>query len=309
MPQMARHDTRDAEAAAALAWRHIRAADRPPPATRFLRKARHVDATVNGTRLHYRIDGPEDDPEAPWLTFSPSLVTSLELWDPQVAAFADRYRILRYDIRGHGGSAAAPPPYSPAMLAGDVIGLLDHLGIARTHLAGISIGGMTAIMAAAAHPGRIRSLTVSNLSAQATPAVVVGWEERIARVEAEGMATIVEPMLERWFTPEWRAANPVAETGVRALIATTTREGFIGGGRALQQTDYTGKGEAIGCPTLFIGGAADAAAPTAAMRAVAATFADARLIEIAGAGHLSNLQAPDAWNGALAMLLDECDHR
>lgn len=264
-------------------------------------------ADVNGTRLHYRIDGPQDDRHAPWLTFSPSLVTSLDLWQPQVAAFADRYRILRYDIRGHGESAAPPPPYSPTMLAGDVIGLLDHLDIPRTHLAGISVGGMTAIEVAATCPERILSLTVSNLSAQATPAVVEGWEERIAQVEASGMDVVVEPMLARWFTPEWRAANPALETDVRHLIAPTTKEGFIGGGRALQQTDYSGKGEAIRCPALFIGGADDAAAPTAAMREVASSFSDARLIEIAGAGHLSNFQVPEAWNRALALFIDEFD--
>jgi 3-oxoadipate enol-lactonase len=264
-------------------------------------------ADVNGTRLHYRIDGPVDDTEAPWLTFSPSLVTSLDLWAPQVAYFAGRYRVLRYDIRGHGGSAAAPPPYSPEMLASDIVGLLDHLDIASTHLAGISVGGMTAIMAVAAHPQRFRSLTVSNLSAQATPAIVAGWEERIRLVEAEGVGALVEPMLTRWFTPEWRAANPAMEADVRALIATTTAEGFIGGGRALQQADYTGKGAAIACPTLFIGGALDNAAPTAAMRQVAADFADARLVELADAGHLSNLQQPERWNAALAALLDDID--
>jgi 3-oxoadipate enol-lactonase len=263
-----------------------------------------MQAGINGTTLEYRIDGPADDETAPWLTFSNSLVTTLDMWAPQVAHFAGRYRILRYDIRGHGSSAAAPPPYTPDMLAADVVDLLDHLGIPRTHIAGISVGGMTAIMAAAAYPQRIATLTVSNLSAQATQAVVAGWESRIAQVEAEGMSSIVEPMLARWFTPDWRAANPETEAQVRALIAPTTLTGFVGGGRALQQVDYTGKGAAIRCPTLFIGGADDDAAPTSAMREVAATFADARLIEIAGAGHLSNLQRPDAWNQALDMFLD-----
>ena len=173
------------------------------------------DITVNGVRLHYRMGGPEG---APWVTFSNSLATDLHLWDAQVALLADRFRILRYDTRGHGKSGVTPAPYDFDLLQSDVIGLWDGLGIQESHYVGLSLGGSTGIGLAIHHPGRIASLAACDCRVTAPPAFRQAWEARIAIVRADGMEGLVEETMARWFTAPILAADPPELAKIRSMI-------------------------------------------------------------------------------------------
>src|SRR6185437_7808870 len=140
-------------------------------------------ADLHGVRINFMVDGP---PGAPWLTLSNSLGTDFDMWSPQVPALVQRFRVLRYDTRGHGASSAPAPPWSIASLGADVIGLLEHLGIERTHFCGLSMGGMVGIRLALAAPARIDRLALCSTGAKIGSAD--GWNARIGAVHTSGMA-------------------------------------------------------------------------------------------------------------------------
>ena len=255
-----------------------------------------MQADLGGVGIHYRVDGTEG---APWLTFSNSLATDLRLWDAQVTALAPRFRILRYDTRGHGQSAAPAGAYSFDDLVGDLVGLWDHLGIARTHMVGLSLGGMTAVGVAIGHGERLASAAVCDARADAPPAFADAWDERIAAVREGGMAALVEPTVERWFTPAFqeRAADQLER--VREMIRATSADGYIGCARALQGLNYLPRMGEITVPTRFIVGKQDGGAPPAVMQEMHAAVADSSFVEIDPAGHLSNIENPAAFGAAL----------
>ena len=148
--------------------------------------------THDGVTIYYSIEGPAG---APVLLMSNSLGTSLEMWDPQARALSDEFRVLRYDTRGHGRSSVPPGPYSIAQLGEDMRLLLDHLGIARAHVCGLSMGGITAMWLAIHHPERIDRLVLSNTAAWIGPAS--NWTERAAAVERDGVAPIAAAVVAR----------------------------------------------------------------------------------------------------------------
>jgi 3-oxoadipate enol-lactonase len=259
------------------------------------------DATVNGVRLHFIIDGPQG---APWVTFSNSLATDLHLWDAQVALLADRFRILRYDTRGHGKSGTAPPPYDFAMLESDLTGLWDTLGIARSHMVGLSLGGSTGIGLAIHHPDRIASLAACDCRVTAPPAFRQAWEARIAMALADGMEGLVEETMTRWFTGPTLNADPPELAKIRSMIRATSVDGFIGCARALQGIDYLDEVHGIACPTLFVVGEADPAATPELAGAMHGRVEGSTLVEFPGAAHISNIENPSAFNSAVIPFLD-----
>ncbi|MDX1482879.1 MAG: alpha/beta fold hydrolase [Alphaproteobacteria bacterium] len=259
------------------------------------------DLTVNGLRFHVRIDGPEG---APWVTFSNSLATDLGLWDEQVALIADRFRVLRYDTRGHGRSERAPPPYDFATLQADVIGLWDALGIAKSHYVGLSLGGSTGIGLAIAHPGRVASLAACDCRVTAPEPFRQAWESRIDIALEDGMAGLVEETMTRWFTEPTLSAGGARLDRIREMIRATSVDGFIGCARALQGIDYLDRVAAISCPTLFVVGEADPAATPELIGAMHARVNGSQLIEIPGAAHISNIENPSAFNEAVIPFLD-----
>lgn len=254
---------------------------------------------VDDVRLRYRIEGSAD---RPWLVLSNSLMTDLTLWDRQVDALAASFRILRYDQRGHGGSSVPGADCTFPRLVDDLKALLDHLEIGSACVAGVSMGGVTALGLAARYPERVTRVAVCDCQSRSTAAGTAAWDERIAVAEAGGMAALVEPTIGRWFTAATIQENRDDVSAVRRMIGATPVDGFIRAARALQDYDFGGYPAALTCPALFLVGEADAALP-ATMRGMADAASDARYEVIAQAGHLPNVEQPRAFNTALAAFL------
>ena len=173
---------------------------------------------ANGISINYQIDGPE---HAPWLVFSNSLATSLSMWDEQAAALKDRFRVLRYDQRGHGGTDAPAGRYAFDTLLDDALALMDALGIAKANFSGLSMGGATALGLAERRSDRFERIIVADSPCQSTPQSAQQWEERIAVAQKQGIEALVEPTVLRWFPPETIASNPPYLDKIRAMIRAT----------------------------------------------------------------------------------------
>jgi len=254
---------------------------------------------ANGITINYRIDGPEG---APWIVFSNSLATSLAMWDEQAAALQGSYRVLRYDQRGHGGTDAPAGRYAFDTLLADALGLIDALGIEKTHFAGLSMGGATALGLAERHPERFDRVIVCDSPCRSTPQSSQQWEERIATARQQGIAALVEPTIARWFAPETVAANPPHLDKVRAMIRATPVDGFVGCAAALADHDYASAVAGVTRPVLFVAGEKDGATP-AAMRKLHEQLSGSRLVVLDGAGHISNMDRPGEFNRAVAEFL------
>ncbi|MBT5571944.1 MAG: alpha/beta fold hydrolase [Alphaproteobacteria bacterium] len=263
-----------------------------------------MQVTANGIDFVCQIDGPEG---APWLTFSNSLNTNVSLWDEQVALLSDRYRILRYNTRGHDGTGAPPGPWDLEDLASDIVALWDELHIATSHFVGLSIGGMTGQALALGWPERINAFVLADTRADFTgefAATVPGMIESVAR---DGLDSLVEVMPLRWFTDNVRAAQPDLVERARRLIASNTADGYIACAGAMTRLNYIERLHEINLHTLLICGAQDLGTPPAGMREMAARIPNATYVEIDPAGHLSNIENPAAFNAALFPFLDSFD--
>jgi len=254
---------------------------------------------VGGLGLRCRADGPTG---APWLVFSNSLMTDLTLWDDQVAAYAGRFRILRYDQRGHGGSDVPPEDCHFNGLVEDLVAVMAAFDVEAATVIGVSMGGVTALGLAARYPARVRQVAVCDCQAASTPAGAAAWDERIAVAQAGGMAALAEPTLARWFTAETLRASPPAVAQVRAMICRTPLPGFERAARALQSYDFRALPAALRCPAAFIAGAADGALPQA-LQGMAAAYPRSTYAAIPNAGHLPNIEQPARFNAELDALL------
>ncbi len=253
---------------------------------------------ANGININYQIDGPDG---APWLMFSNSLATSMAMWDEQAAALKNSFRVLRYDQRGHGGTDAPAGRYAFDTLLADVVGLLDALGIAKVHFAGLSMGGATALGFAERHGERIERVIVCDSPCRSTPQASQQWEERIVVAQNEGIDVLVEPTIARWFPPETVARNPPYLDKIRTMFRATPVNGFIGCAAALADHDYATAVGSITHPALFLVGEKDAPAP--AMRKLHEKLNGSRYVEVPGAGHISNMDRPAEFNRAIADFL------
>jgi 3-oxoadipate enol-lactonase len=250
---------------------------------------------ANGITINYQIDGPDN---APCLVFSNSLATTIAMWDEQAAALKDRFRVLRYDQRGHGATEAPPGRYPFDTLLADALGLLDALAIKTAHFAGLSMGGATALGLAEKHPDRFDRIIVCDSPCQSTPASSQQWEERIIVAKEKGMAALVEPTISRWFPAETVAKNPPHIDKVRGMIRDTPVNGFIGCAAALAAHDYASAAAAVKCPVLFMVGEKDGATP-AAMRKLSEKLSGSQFVELPGAGHISNMDRPAEFTRAV----------
>ncbi len=252
-------------------------------------------ATVNGIETYYELHGK---PGAPWLAFSHSLACNVRMWDGQVEAFKDRFRILVYDTRGHGQSAAPAGPYTLEQLADDFRALLSHLDVQRLHFVGLSMGGMIGQTFALKYPGMLYSLTLANTTSRYPAEALPMWQERVRVVQAQGMQPLVQPTLERWFTAGFRAKNEAVVRNVAAAIASTPPAGYAGCCNAIPAINVTARLKEIRCPILAISGEHDAGTPPAMQREIHANAPGSKL-ETLAAAHLSNLEQPAAFNRAL----------
>jgi 3-oxoadipate enol-lactonase len=256
-----------------------------------------IDAD-NG-RIHYQLDGNE---RALVLVLSNSLGTDLGMWDPQMQAFAERFRVLRYDSRGHGQSAVTPGPYTIDELARDVIALLDKLSIERAHFCGLSMGGMVGMWLGANAGERVDKLVLCNTAALIGPPEL--WNARIENVRKGGMEAIAAAVLERWFTPAFRERAPEAIEPVRRTLVATPAEGYVACCAAVRDMDQRDTLSSIRSPTLVIAGAQDAATPPADGRFIAQRIQGARSVELAAA-HLSNIEVPERFTAEVMSFLSE----
>jgi 3-oxoadipate enol-lactonase len=236
--------------------------------------------------LNHLVEGP---PEAPALVFLNSLGTDLRMWDAQATALRDELRIVRCDARGHGGSPMAPGPWTLADLGGDVLALLDSLAIERASVAGVSLGGATAVWLAAHAPERVDRLLACFTSAYFGPPDP--WLERAATVRAEGVAKVSEGVVGRWFTD---AIDPGLRARMKTMLEATPPDGYAAATEVVAGLDLRDDLAAVVAPTLVVSGAEDTATPPAEGRALAAGIPGANFTELPAAAHLGNVERPDA---------------
>jgi len=243
--------------------------------------------------LHHRLDGPED---APVLVLGNSLGTTIDLWDDQVPALSVHFRVLRYDLRGHGRSPVPPGPYAIEDFGSDLVVLLDRLSLKRVSMCGLSIGGMTAMWLASARPERVDRLALCCTAAYMGPPEP--WLDRAAVVRQHGTAAVADAAVERWFTAEGASRHPEAVARMRHALERTPAEGYAAGCEAIATLDLRDRLAAIRAPTLVVSGAEDPAAPPAAGRLIADAVPGARQVVVPGA-HLANLEQPELVSEAL----------
>lgn len=255
----------------------------------------HVELP-SGT-FFYRYDGPID---APLLVLSNSLGTDHSMWEVQLPAFTRHFRVLRYDSRGHGASAAPPGPYTIEELGQDVLHLYEALGITRAHYCGLSMGGMVGMWLAANAPERVERLVLCNTAARLGPPQL--WDARIEAVRARGMPAIVSAVLVRWFTTPFLSRTSSEVDQMRQVLANTSAEGYIACCEAIRDMDLRAILSRIQAPTLVIAGALDAASPPADGRFLATAIAGARYIEL-DAAHMTNIEVADVFTNAVVDFL------
>ncbi|MCF1469331.1 3-oxoadipate enol-lactonase [Agrobacterium vitis] len=251
-----------------------------------------------GYHLHYRIDGMPG--HKPWLTFCNSLGTDLHAWDRQIEDLFRHYCILRYDRRGHGLSSAPPPPYALSDLGADVIALLDTLGIQRTHLCGLSIGGLTAQWLGIHAGGRLDKIVVCATAAKIGTAE--SWNARIALVRENGLDHLTAATTERWFTPAFAMAEPAVVQDILKRFAATSIDGYIGCCSALATADLKGQLGQITNPVLAISGDDDSVCPLADLQAIADGVKHGQHVSLPGR-HIVNVEAARAFNAAVLAFL------
>ncbi len=248
---------------------------------------------ANGIQINYQIDGADS---APVLMLSNSLGTNLHMWDKQVPALAKRFRVVRYDTRGHGKTSAPSFPYTVSMLGQDAIALMDALKLSKIRFCGLSMGGMIGMWLARHVPSRIEQLVLCNTAAKfGVPEV---WNQRVATVRASGMKAITDAVIERWFTKEFRGKSPKAIEPIVEMLHTTKAEGYAGNCAAIRDVDQRWTIGSIAVPTLVIGGKLDPATPYEAAELIAKRIPGAKLVGL-DAAHLSNIEQPEAFTKAL----------
>lgn len=253
-----------------------------------------VDA--NGVRINVALSGSTSGPA---VLLSHSLATSLDLWSPQLAVLEPRFRVLRYDTRGHGASDAPQGAYTLAQLADDAVAVMDAFDIETVHWVGISMGGMIGQAVALNHAERLRSLVLCDTAAAVPPEAQALWQQRIDKARGEGMTALADETLQRWFTPPYLAKDPRGVRSIRGMILSTPVSGFIGCSEAIRQLDFMERLGDIRLPTLIIVGEQDPGTPVANSEAIHNRIKDSRLEIISSAAHLCNVEQAKAFNQIL----------
>jgi 3-oxoadipate enol-lactonase len=254
-------------------------------------------AQIDDVHLHYRTAG---DPANPCVVFSNSLGTDLRMWDAQAVALANRFYVVRYDTRGHGQSARGSAPVTIARLGQDVAGLLDLLGIRRAHFCGISMGGLTGQWLGAHAPERVDRLVLANTAARIGTAE--GWAARAGLVRGKGMGAVADGAAARWFTPAFIERERHTVSQMIGSLREQDAAGYAACCDALAGADLRGALGSIAAPTLSIAGEFDPVTTLADGEALAAGIPGAQLA-LVPASHISNIEAEQAFTGALLRFL------
>ncbi|MBW2410707.1 MAG: 3-oxoadipate enol-lactonase [Deltaproteobacteria bacterium] len=257
-----------------------------------------IDA--NGIQINYELSGKED---APVVVLSHSLGSSMVMWDPQLEVLEPHFRVLRCDMRGHGGSEATDGDYTLDLLADDIIGLLDALNIDRVHFVGLSIGGMIGQCLGLHYPDRFKSLTLCDTSPVLPDEAKPLFQERMDWARTRGMQALVEGTMERWFTPAYRAQTPPAIEPIRRQFLATSVTGFNGCSAAIMGLNYLDRLAEIKLPTLIMVGEDDPGTPVEASETIHRLIQSSKLVVLASAAHLSNIEQAEAFNSHLLNFL------
>lgn len=249
---------------------------------------------IADARLPYRLDGRTD---APVLVLGNSLGTDGRLWDAQVEAWQRDFRVLRFELPGHGGTAAWPAPFDMGALAEALLALLDALAIARCHYCGLSMGGAIGLELAARAPERVQGLVLSNTAAQFGAADF--WRQRLARARDEGVMALFAASSARWLTPAQAEAEPHTVALLRDMFTQVKRDGYLQCGQAVMDFDFHARLSSVAVPALVIAGTHDLATTPQQGRALHAGLRASRYLELPVA-HLGNLGAPAAFADAVA---------
>lgn len=252
---------------------------------------------TGGARSHYAIEGADG---APVLAFSNSLGTNYSMWDPQAQELRKTFRILRYDTRGHGESAVPSGPYTIEQLGNDFLGLLDELHLGPVHFCGLSMSGMIGMWLGIHAPSRLNKLVLCNTGAKI--GTEESWRSRIEAVQKDGMKSIAAGVMERWFTPAFRAKEPATVARIQKILEGTDPEGYTACCAAVRDYDCREQLQKISAQTLVITGARDPATPPADGRFVAGRVRGAKYLEL-DAAHLSNMEDGARFTGELAAFL------
>ncbi|CAN1504636.1 MhpC Predicted hydrolases or acyltransferases (alpha/beta hydrolase superfamily) [Burkholderiaceae bacterium] len=254
---------------------------------------------ANQIKIAYQIDGPE---QGPVVIMSNSLMSSLEMWDQTISALTDRYRVVRYDTRGHGQSQVTDGPYSIALLAKDLVALMDALNINQAHLVGLSMGGMICQYIGANYPERALSLSLCDTASEMPPRSM--WEERFAIAKSQGIAGLVDGTIKRWFLGVFinRATEQI--NTVRKMILATPVDGYLGCASAVRDMAQSTMLLKIKAPTMVLVGKQDPACTVDQATVLHRLIPHSSLVVIDQAAHLSNIEQPKAFNHALRGFLD-----
>ena len=253
---------------------------------------------VGDLRTHYVLTGDNE----PVLVLSNSLGTDLSMWEPQMAELGRRFRIVRYDTRGHGLSSVTAGEYTIEQLGRDVLALLDSLCLDRVHFCGLSMGGMIGIWLGIHAPGRLHRLVLCNTAARIGTREM--WNARIATVGKDGMKLVAAAVIERWFTPEFRASFPEKVARARQMLENTSPEGYAACCAAIRDMDQREALAQIQVPTLVIYGGSDSVIPLSDAHFLTGRIRGAEGLELPAA-HLSNVEQADAFTEAVRNFLSQ----
>jgi 3-oxoadipate enol-lactonase len=258
---------------------------------------------ANGVEIHCELKGK---PGAPVVVLSHSLASSMVMWEPQRGILEDNFRVLQYDMRGHGGSQVVKGAYTLESLGSDVIGLMDALDIERAHFIGLSIGGMIGQGLALDHADRLLSLILCDTAPILPEEAKPPFEVRMNQARELGMASLAEETLARWFTAPFLEKDPPVVDQIRRQITATPVEGFIGCSHAIMGLNYLERLPEINLNTLIIVGEEDSDTMVAGSEAIHAEIRNSKLVTLTSAAHLSNIEQAEGFNRAVSLFLQSC---
>jgi 3-oxoadipate enol-lactonase len=258
-----------------------------------------IRGAIGDTGIAYRVDGPTD---AAAVVFSNSLGTDHRLWNRQMPAVENRFRVVRYEACGHGVSAPPRGPVTVERLARDLIALLDHLEIDRAVVCGCSLGGVIALWLSAHQPERVTGVVLANTGAKV--GTDESWDARIAAVRAGGTAAVRDQVVARFLTAEFRSRDPATTALIAGMIEATNADGYIAACEALRGADLREAATTVRVPAMIVGSELDQSTPPALARELHAAIDGSELVMIPDAAHLSNVEQPEVFNAALVRFVE-----